>query len=75
MYGKFIIVVCSCFSGNGLKSKTRVGDAGHVMTYTIGSGKTFNFVLAHPDATDPSTWGQKDNISDMKNHFVGWDPV
>ncbi|QKX60295.1 uncharacterized protein TRUGW13939_07438 [Talaromyces rugulosus] len=52
-----------------------VGDAGHVMTYTIGSGKTFNFVLAHPDDTDPSTWGQKDNISDMKNHFVGWDPV
>jgi hypothetical protein len=45
------------------------------MTYTIGSGKTFNFVLAHPDDTDPSTWGQKDNISDMKNHFVGWDPV
>lgn len=45
------------------------------MTYTIGSGKTFNFVLAHPDDTDPSTWAQKDNIRDMKDHFDGWDPV
>ncbi|CRG87053.1 salicylate hydroxylase [Talaromyces islandicus] len=52
-----------------------VGDAGHAMTYTIGSGKTFNFVLAHPDTTDPSTWDQRDNIGDMKSRFAGWDPV
>lgn len=75
MYGKFVIGVYSCSLAMDLEWNTRVGGSGHVMTYIIGSGKTFNFVLVHPDDTDPSTWGQKDNISDMKNHFKGWDPV
>ncbi|KAJ5813313.1 uncharacterized protein N7503_000063 [Penicillium pulvis] len=52
-----------------------IGDARHVMTYTIGAGKAFNMVLSHPDATDPSTWDPTKAVDDMKAEFDGWDPV
>lgn len=52
----------------------RIGDQRHVMTYTIGAGKSFNMVLSHPDNTDPSTWDQTTAVSDMKREFQGWDP-
>ncbi|KAJ5673977.1 hypothetical protein N7462_009416 [Penicillium macrosclerotiorum] len=50
-----------------------IGDQRHVMTYTIGAGKSFNMVLSHPDDTDPSTWDQTTALSDMKRQFSGWD--
>ncbi|OOQ86279.1 salicylate hydroxylase [Penicillium brasilianum] len=50
-----------------------IGDQRHVMTYTIGAGKSFNMVLSHPDNTDPSTWDQTTALSDMKREFQGWD--
>ncbi|KAJ5812304.1 hypothetical protein N7474_008605 [Penicillium riverlandense] len=50
-----------------------VGDQRHVMTYTIGGGKSFNMVLSHPDHTDPSTWDQTTALSDMRREFQGWD--
>ncbi|KAJ5665710.1 uncharacterized protein N7477_008158 [Penicillium maclennaniae] len=50
-----------------------IGDQRHVMTYTIGAGKSFNMVLSHPDDTDPSTWDQTTALSDMKREFEGWD--
>ncbi|KAJ5355468.1 uncharacterized protein N7496_012680, partial [Penicillium cataractarum] len=50
-----------------------IGDQRHVMTYTIGAGKSFNMVLSHPDNTDPSTWDQSTALSDMKREFQGWD--
>lgn len=43
------------------------------MTYTIGAGKSFNMVLSHPDDSDPSTWDQKNTLSDMRREFHGWD--
>ncbi|KAJ5889153.1 hypothetical protein N7504_009963 [Penicillium tannophilum] len=52
-----------------------IGDARHVMTYTIGAGKAFNMVLSHPDTTDPSTWDPLKALDDMKAEFDGWDPV
>lgn len=51
----------------------RIGDGRHVMTYTIGAGKTFNMVLSHPDDSEPSTWDQATVLSDMKREFQGWD--
>ncbi|KAJ6000802.1 hypothetical protein N7481_001211 [Penicillium waksmanii] len=50
-----------------------IGDQRHVMTYTIGAGKSFNMVLSHPDTTDPATWDRSDALSDMKREFQGWD--
>ena len=44
------------------------------MSYTIAGGKSFNMVLAHPEASDPATWNQETVIEDMKKHFDGWDP-
>ena len=52
---------------------TRIGDMRHVMTYTIAAGKSFNMVLSHPEESDPSTWRQETAVSDMKQHFKGWD--
>ncbi|KKA22978.1 Uncharacterized protein T310_2992 [Rasamsonia emersonii CBS 393.64] len=52
-----------------------IGDQRHVMTYTIGAGKTFNLVLSHPDDTDPSGWDQSRALEDMKAEFRGWDPT
>ncbi|GAB1215855.1 hypothetical protein ATERTT37_005053 [Aspergillus terreus] len=51
-----------------------IGDKRHVMTYTIGAGKSFNMVLSHPDDTDPSTWNQLTALHDMRAEFTGWDP-
>jgi salicylate hydroxylase len=51
----------------------RIGDQRHVMTYTIGAGKSFNMVLSHPDTTDPASWDRSDALSDMKQEFQGWD--
>ncbi|KAJ5787279.1 Monooxygenase FAD-binding [Penicillium paradoxum] len=50
-----------------------IGDQRHVMTYTIGAGKSFNMVLSHPDDSEPSTWDQATAISDMRREFQGWD--
>ncbi|KGO40051.1 Monooxygenase, FAD-binding [Penicillium expansum] len=50
-----------------------VGDQRHVMTYTIGAGKSFNMVLSHPDDSDPSTWDQQNTLGDMRREFQGWD--
>ncbi|OQE08477.1 hypothetical protein PENVUL_c009G05272 [Penicillium vulpinum] len=50
-----------------------IGDQRHVMTYTIGAGKSFNMVLSHPDDSDPSTWDQANTLSDMRREFQGWD--
>lgn len=50
-----------------------IGDMRHVMTYTIAAGKSFNMVLSHPEESDPSTWRQETAVSDMKQHFKGWD--
>ncbi|KAJ5403239.1 hypothetical protein N7509_003110 [Penicillium cosmopolitanum] len=50
-----------------------IGDQRHVMTYTIGAGKSFNMVLSHPDTTDPVSWDRSDALSDMKREFQGWD--
>lgn len=44
------------------------------MSYTIAGGKSFNMVLAHPEASDPTMWNQETVIEDMKRHFDGWDP-
>ncbi|GLI76939.1 hypothetical protein PoHVEF18_005221 [Penicillium ochrochloron] len=50
-----------------------IGNQRHVMTYTIGAGKSFNMVLSHPDNTDPLTWDQSTALGDMKREFQGWD--
>ncbi|KAJ5402817.1 uncharacterized protein N7487_008713 [Penicillium crustosum] len=50
-----------------------IGDQRHVMTYTIGAGKSFNMVLSHPDDSDPSTWDQQNTLSEMRCEFQGWD--
>ncbi|KAL4896202.1 hypothetical protein BDV59DRAFT_210798 [Aspergillus ambiguus] len=51
-----------------------IGEKRHVMTYTIGAGKSFNMVLSHPDDTDPATWNQSTALRDMRVEFEGWDP-
>jgi salicylate hydroxylase len=50
-----------------------LGDMRHVMSYTIAGGKSFNMVLSHPDSSDPTTWNQETALSDMQEHFKGWD--
>ncbi|GME35624.1 3-hydroxybenzoate 6-hydroxylase 1 [Neofusicoccum parvum] len=50
-----------------------LGDARHVVTYTIAGGEAVNVVLIHPEPSDPSTWKQETAISDMKREFEGWD--
>ncbi|KAL2837449.1 hypothetical protein BJX68DRAFT_280196 [Aspergillus pseudodeflectus] len=51
-----------------------IGDKRHVMTYTIGTGKSFNMVLSHWDPRDPATWDQSTALEDMRREFTGWDP-
>lgn len=51
----------------------RIGDKRHVMTYTIGAGKSFNMVLSHWDPRDPATWDQSTALEDMRREFSGWD--
>ncbi|KAB8256862.1 hypothetical protein BDV32DRAFT_152883 [Aspergillus pseudonomiae] len=51
-----------------------IGDKRHVMTYTIGAGKSFNMVLSHWDPSDPTTWDQSTALRDMRHEFTGWDP-
>ncbi|GAQ45917.1 conserved hypothetical protein [Aspergillus niger] len=51
-----------------------IGDKRHVMTYTIGAGKSFNMVLSHWDPRDPATWDQSTALQDMRREFTGWDP-
>lgn len=67
------------FLPNGkLTILNRIGDMRHVMTYTIAAGKSFNMVLSHPDRSDPASWNQKTPeqiLSDMRDHFRGWDPT
>lgn len=55
-------------------SSLRIGDKRHVMTYTIGTGKSFNMVLSHWDPRDPATWDQSTALEDMQREFTGWDP-
>jgi len=43
------------------------------MTYTIAGGEVFNMVLTHPEDKDPSTWNQRDLLSEMKSTYEGWD--
>lgn len=55
-----------------------IGHLRHVMTYTISGGKAFNMVLSHPDRSDPATWVQQSPetiLSQMRDHFTGWDPT
>jgi salicylate hydroxylase len=52
----------------------RIGDKRHVMTYTIGTGKSFNMVLSHWDPRDPATWDQSTALEDMRREFIDWDP-
>jgi salicylate hydroxylase len=59
---------------NNYLARPRIGDAKHVMTYTIGAGTSFNMVLSHPDSTDPSKWDSKMALQDMKTKFEDWDP-
>ncbi|KAL3446128.1 hypothetical protein BJX65DRAFT_319028 [Aspergillus insuetus] len=51
-----------------------IGDKRHVMTYTIGTGKSFNMVLSHWDPRDPATWDQSTALEEMRREFTGWDP-
>ena len=44
------------------------------MTYMIAGGETFNMVLCHQDDSDPSTWDDKDLLSDLRECYKGWDP-
>ena len=53
----------------------RVGPNQHVMTYVIAGGKSFNMVLSHADATDPSTWRTDTAIVDMRRYYQDWDPM
>lgn len=55
-----------------------IGDLRHVMTYTISGGKAFNMVLSHPDRSDPAGWVKESPetiLSQMRDHFTGWDPI
>jgi len=55
-----------------------IGHMRHVMTYTISGGKAFNMVLSHPDGSDPAAWvqnGPETILSQMREHFTGWDPT
>lgn len=60
-----------------IDSPSRLGDNRHVMTYTIGAGKSFNMVLSHPDDSDGSGWNQnkEETLENMRREFQGWDPV
>ncbi|GAB7329001.1 hypothetical protein MBLNU13_g00854t1 [Cladosporium sp. NU13] len=50
-----------------------IGDHKRAMTYMISGGKTFNMVLAHKDAPDPSLWTSNSARRDMEDHYDGWD--
>jgi salicylate hydroxylase len=53
-----------------------IGEGRHVMTYTIASGKSFNMVLSHRDASDPGTWPTEPEecLAQMRSYYVDWDP-
>lgn len=56
---------------------SRVGDNRHVMTYIIGSGRSFNMVLNYADHSNPADWSEDKEtlLKDMRKEFEGWDPV
>jgi len=58
-----------------LTFQERVGDASHVMSYSIAGGKIFNLVLTHPEKADPSAWTHEDHLEKMKAQYIGWDPT
>ena len=51
-----------------------IGPGGHVMTYSIASGKSFNMVLNKADDTHPSTWNHESAVEDMRRDYSGWGP-
>lgn len=53
-----------------------IGEGRHVMTYTMSSGRSFNMVLSHRDASDPATWPTEpeERLAQMRSYYADWDP-
>ncbi|KAE8452645.1 hypothetical protein EG329_013904 [Mollisiaceae sp. DMI_Dod_QoI] len=51
-----------------------IGPHGHVMTYTIVNGSSFNMVLDRAETTNPCSIKLESNIEDMRRKFADWDP-
>ncbi|CAK3929533.1 related to salicylate hydroxylase [Lecanosticta acicola] len=52
-----------------------VGEDGHVMSYPISGGNSFNVVVNRYDPSDPASWNRSDALEEMKTIISDWDAV
>ncbi|KAJ5115135.1 hypothetical protein NUU61_000894, partial [Penicillium alfredii] len=52
-----------------------VGPGAHAVAYSIRGGKMFNIVLLVPDTLPPGVSRQAGSVDEMRELFVGWDPI
>lgn len=52
-----------------------VGPGAHAVAYSVRGGKMYNIVLLVPDNLPPGVSRQAGSVEEMKELFVGWDPM
>lgn len=52
-----------------------VGPGTHVVAYTMRAGTAYNIVLLCPDNLPPNVSKTEGDLKEMKDLFVGWDPI
>ncbi|KAJ5753935.1 uncharacterized protein N7511_008088 [Penicillium nucicola] len=51
------------------------GPGAHAVAYSLRGGKMFNIVLLVPDNLPPGVSRQAGSVEEMRELFVGWDPI
>ncbi|KAJ5492974.1 FAD-dependent monooxygenase OpS4 [Penicillium diatomitis] len=52
-----------------------IGPGAHAVGYSVRGGKMYNIVLLVPDNLPPGVSRQAGSVDEMKELFVGWDPI
>lgn len=52
-----------------------IGPGAHAVGYSVRGGKMYNVVLLVPDNLPPGVSRQAGSVEEMKELFVGWDPM
>lgn len=52
-----------------------IGPGAHAVGYSVRGGKMYNVVLLVPDNLPPGVSRQPGSVEEMKELFVGWDPM
>ncbi|KAF3386585.1 3-hydroxybenzoate 6-hydroxylase [Penicillium rolfsii] len=52
-----------------------IGPGAHAVAYSLRGGKMYNIVLLVPDNLPPGVSRQAGSVNEMRELFVGWDPI